>query len=211
MLRCAECGHSISISEKVLKKSNSHYTQCNFYRKKGKYGLCIQHRLNYNLLENDLDYVIKEVCNEFLINYNSDSIMKKAENIKGDCSIELENELKKIDKEILKTESIIDSLYMDKFDNIIDENTFQKLFSKQKDILTNLNNRKKNFNDKLESISKNLEIKNYDLCKSEVEKFMSIKKPTRNEISRLVKEVRITETKDITLFFKFKELSLIAK
>ena len=40
---------------------------------------------------------------------------------------------------------------------------------------------------------------------------MSMKKTTRNEISRLVKEVRITETKDITLFFKFKELSLIAK
>lgn len=210
LLKCAECGHSISISEKVLKKNNSHYTQCNYYRKKGKYGLCTQHRMNYNLLENDLLYVIKEVCNEFLLNYDSESIIKKAKKIKNECSIELEKELMQIEKEISKTDALLESLYMDKFNKVIDEETYQKMFLKHKDIMLNMQKRKEETYEKLEKIKNNLDIKNYKICKKEVESFMSMKEVTRNEIGRLVKEVRISENKDVEIYFNFRELTIVS-
>ena len=61
------------------------------------------------------------------------------------------------------------------------------------------------FNPKLENF-----IKNYKICKKEVESFMSMKEVTRNEIGRLVKEVRISENKDVEIYFNFRELTIVS-
>lgn len=209
LLKCKECGHSISISEKKLKKNNSHYTQCNLYRKKGKYGHCTQHRLNYNLLEDDLLFIIKEVCSNFLNNYDSSNLIEKVNEIKHTNTLDLENKLEKTEKEIVKLENLLDSLYMDKFNGVIDEETFGKLFSKQKENLKNLNNRKTEQQNKLQELNDSVSILNFEKCKNEVLKFMSMKKPTHTQISRLVKEVKISEDKKIQIHFNFKELTLV--
>ena len=82
LLKCKECGHSLSISEKINKKNNSHYTSCNLYKKKGKYGQCTQHRLNYNILEDELLDILRNICTSFLEDYDYEDIISKKMEIK---------------------------------------------------------------------------------------------------------------------------------
>ena len=65
LLKCKECGHNLSISTRKTKKNIQHWTQCNYYSKYSKYGMCTSHRLNYDLLEKDLLKFLKFAGKKF--------------------------------------------------------------------------------------------------------------------------------------------------
>lgn len=205
ILKCRECGHTISISERTS-KNNEHYTQCNLYRKKGKYGLCTQHRMNYTLLEKDLIYIIRNICKKHLKNYNSSKFLEEVNNIKNQNVLKLEKQVKNIELEISKIETIIEHLYMDKYECKIEEEMFKKMFEKQKERLKNLKRQQietKKIWEK-EKLKTHIEIYQKDILS-----FMCMDFPTHKEISQLVKKVTISENKTVEIYFQFKPLNTI--
>ena len=64
LLICKECGRSIRISEDVIKSGIRHYTQCNLYTRKGKFGIVLN-KCNYDWLEEDVVEYLQEVCEKF--------------------------------------------------------------------------------------------------------------------------------------------------
>ncbi|MEG1995668.1 MAG: recombinase family protein [Bacilli bacterium] len=205
LLKCAECGSTISISEKTNKKDKSHFTQCNLYRKKGKYGVCTQHRLNYNYLEKDLLKIIRNKAEEFLNNYECDELIKKANNITNDTTDEINTELSKIVREIASYDTIINNLYKDKVNEVIDEIGFKKLYKDYASKIKILENRKEVLNKNLNKINNTLPKSDYNECKKSVIKFMGMDSPTNNVISRLVKKITISENKEIKIYFDYIE------
>ena len=209
LLKCKECGSTLSISEKVNKKDNSHYTQCNMYRKKGKYGVCTLHRVNYNDLEKDLLSIIRTECENFLSNYDTDELIKKSNEEYIHNTDTIKKELTIIQKQIVTSRNMIDSLYKDKLKGILSEDDFKRMYddcTKE----TNINlNREKELNNKLGLLDSELSKIDYETCKKSIERFMSMEKPTRNVISGLVEKVTISQNKEVELYFRFKELAIM--
>lgn len=207
LLICKECGHKISILEKKNKGNNSHYTQCNQYSKKGKNGVCNIHRVNYNLLEEDLLSVIRDISCSFLKEYDNKSLTEEANIILQEEISELQNNINLISKEIAKYNNAIEQLYMDKTQNNIPLNVFENLLNTYNKKLIDATANKDNLeNSKIELKSK-IEKLDYDKCAEMVKKFISSKKPTRAMIVSLVDKIEIDNDKNIKLFFKFHELS----
>lgn len=210
LLKCKECGATLSISEKVTKKNNSHFTQCNLYRKKGKYGACTQHRLNYNYLEEDVLNIIRNICTEFLNGYDFNKIVQKKNELYNDNYISLKKEISKLDGEIQKSNIIIDNLYRDKISKIISVDDFTRIYESEKSKNESLKNRKVEIKNKLDEIDNEMANNNYDDCVSLIKEFMSMKKPSRNMMCRLIDKIEISENKEVDIYFKFKELSLVS-
>lgn len=88
LLYYKDCGRTLNIYEKNLKSHNSYYTQCNLYTKKGKYGYCSPHRINYRWLEADLIEYIRKMGEDFLEKYESGNLIEQVNNIMNEDKVE---------------------------------------------------------------------------------------------------------------------------
>lgn len=207
LLKCKECGHTISILERKNKGDKSHYTQCNQYSKKGKYGICNIHRLNYNLLEDDLVSVITDICKSFIKEYDSKSLTEEANAILNEETIELQKQIDVFIKEMAKYNTAIEQLYMDKVQGKIPENIFANLLDRYNKDLNNATTQKNELEkNKIKMLSK-IESLDYDACAEIVKKFLSSKHPTRAMIVELIDRIEIDNDKNVNVFFRFQELS----
>ena len=211
LLKCKECGASIGITERVNKKNNSYFTQCNLYRKKGKYGACTQHRLNYTWLEEDLLDIIKKICQRFLFDYDYKEIINKAHEIQNENYTELKQELESIENKLYDKENIVDNLYKDKVSDLLTESDFKRMYKIYSGEIETLKSKKEINNNKINDIEKELSNIDYEASKKMALKFMSMKKVTNNVLSQIIKKIEISEDKEIDIYFNFKEFSIVGK
>ena len=209
LLKCKECGHNISILERKNKSNNSHYTQCNLYAKKGKYGACSIHRINYNILEKDLLEIIEKVCETYLKNYDSKILTKEANEILCSEIDKINNELEHYKAEQLKLNNVIEKLYIDKVEGKIPENVFNNLIDKYNNELIEYKTKIDNLNNDLKEKELKTQKLDEELCEKAVKRFLLDKKVNRGLIIELVNRVEIDSNKNIELFFNFEELSCL--
>ena len=208
LLYCHECGRNIRISEDILKSGVRHYTQCNLYTRKGKYGICSSHRINYDWLEEDILEYLQDVCKKFCKYYEFNDLEENSENIVMKNLKEINQKIKKLNNVFNSYKSTIDNLYMDKVKGLIDEETFKRIYDKiQQDIsrviikIDELN-KKKQINEK--QASKNT---SYSSCKHSVLDYMSLKNPTKDQIKRLIDRIEIDKDKNIYVHLNFPKLT----
>jgi hypothetical protein len=207
LLYCKECGRSIRISKDILKSGIRHYTQCNLYTRKGKFGVCSSHRLNYDWLEEDIVEYLQQLCEEFCRKYDFNEVDDNSEEIIMRNILEINYKLEKSTNLLNKYNNTIDNLYIDKVKGIVDENTFTRIYQK-----TNLEIKKLE-----EDIAKLEEQKRineqhrdqtspFARLKKSVLDYMSLRIPTKEQIMRLVERIEIDKDKKIYVYLKFPDL-----
>jgi DNA invertase Pin-like site-specific DNA recombinase len=211
LLKCKECGASLSISEKKTKSNNYRYTQCNLYKRKGKYGKCTLHRLNYNWLEEDLLALIRNICDKFLQDYDYEGISKKVKNINDEMLNELTEKLETINIDLVRNNNFIENLYKDKCSGLLREEDYEMMYKNFSTEVKNLKSKKITYEEKLRNIELELSGFDYEGCRNVAKEFMSMKKPTRNILSRIIQKIEINENKEVDMHFNFKELTYINK
>ena len=207
LLKCKECGHNISILKKKCKKSNSHYTQCNGYSKKGKYGVCKIHRVNYNLLEEDLIKIINKICDSYLKEYNNKKLTYDANKLLESEITKIQKQIDILTKEISKYDTLIEQIYIDKVGNKIPEKTFDSLLNNYNEKLEISSAKKKELLEQKEKVVMAIKKFDFESCKTAVRSFLKTKKPSRELIVNLVEKVEIDNDNNIKLYFKFPELT----
>ena len=206
LLYCKECGRSIRISKDVLKTTVRHYTQCNLYTRKGKFGVCSSHRINYDWLEEDIIEYLQNICEEFCKYYDFNELEDNSEEIVIKNLREINKKIEKIDNEINSHKNMIDSLYMDKVSGLVDEDMYKRIYDKTKAEIKKLEIeleelvRKKDNNKSVQNTS------SFNRCKKSVLDYMSLKNPTKNQIMRLIDRIEIDKDKKIYVHLKFPEL-----
>ena len=206
LLYCKECGRSIRISKDVLKTTVRHYTQCNLYTRKGKFGVCSSHRINYDWLEEDIIEYLQNICEEFCKYYDFNELEDNSEEIVIKNLREINKKIEKIDNEINSHKNMIDSLYMDKVSGLVDEDMYKRIYDKTKTEIKKLEIeleelvRKKDNNKSVQNTS------SFNRCKKSVLDYMSLKNPTKNQIMRLIDRIEIDKDKKIYVHLKFPEL-----
>lgn len=207
LLKCKECGHNISILKKKNKKNNANYTQCNGYSKKGKYGICKAHRVNYTLLEEDLIKIINNICNLYLKEYDNKLLTYNTNKLLESEITKIKKQIDTLTKEIGKYETLIEQIYIDKVSNKIKENIFDSLLSKyNKQLEISSTKIKELFNQK-EQIKEKIKKFDFETCKIAISSFLKDKKTSRELIINLVEKVEIDNNNNIKLYFKFPELT----
>ena len=179
------------------------------YKKKGKYGQCTQHRLNYNILEEELLDILRNICTSFLEDYDYEDIISKKMEINNKKLNDISKTITSFKKKLNKNNSIVDNLYKDKIEGLLSEKDFSRMYQEYTKDSNSLTDKIEDLQKELEQIKVENQDNKYDECKKIIQEFFKLKKPTRNVIARLVDRVEVSEKKEIDIYFKFKEISLM--
>ncbi len=201
LLYCGDCGHRISITSR-RKKDNRCYTICNYYRTYMKQKLCTTHSNNYDELEKAIMKSLTEMCLDYI---NKDKIKKSVlNNLKEDNKTNNKNELKVLFNEIKQINDNLDIIYIDQLNKKITEDQFERVKGKLENELNikqeRYNKLSNNMNDTINEGSGNKLINEY------INKFLSMKEPSRELIINLIDRIEIFEDKTINIKVVFNKL-----
>ncbi len=198
LLYCGDCGHRISIQSR-RKKDNRCYTICNYYRTYMKQKLCTTHSNNYDELEKVIVKSLSEMCLNYI---NKDKIKNSTlNNLKDDNKLTNKKELEILTNDIRQINDNLDIIYIDKLNKKITEEQFKRVKLKFENELnikqkkySELNN---SINDNINEESKNKMVVEY------INKFLSMKEPSRELIINLIDKIEIYEDKTINIKVSF--------
>lgn len=194
LLFCYECKHKIGVRGK---KKERYYMICNNYRRNSKLGLCTSHGFSYNNLEETvLNYIkrlFKDIDNE-KIELNIKRKMTQYDY--GKMLQKIENQIKMIDNNI-------DQMYVDKLNNKISEEMYERLLKKFKDEI----NQKENEYIEIKQQREKSKQHDTEKIKSIVQGFLSLKEPTPEFMKVIINRIEIHQDKQVDLYFNFKQLN----
>ena len=198
LLICYECKHKIGVR---TRKNGRLDMICNNYRRNSKLGLCTSHGFNYEQLEKT---VLEYIKNLFLkIDSNRIELNIKNSLLKYDYG----KVLKKIETEIKLINNNIDKMYVDKLNEKISEEMYERLFNKLKgevkqkeeEYMVLKNEQENKSDDDIENIKKL------------INDFLKLEKPTPEIMKVLVNRIEVHQDKQVDIIFNFKILNQLPK
>ncbi len=201
LLYCSECGHKIGIGNK---NSKYIYTYCNYYRKNSIYNKCTPHSINYNLLENKLLEIIKNMCKKTINFLDYKSLINENKSKLNLCNNSIKAKIYKLKIQIKEIDLKLEKAYMDRLNDIITKEVYKKISAKlelDKQILIK----------EIEILEKN-RLNNANLNKLDVTKIVSEyfkdrEDKKRNLLIKIIDKIEIHQDKTIDLYFKLKQNS----
>lgn len=201
LLYCGDCGHRISIQAR-RKKDNRCYTICNYYRTYMRERQCTTHSNNYDELEKTIINSLTKMCLDYI---NKDKIKNNVlNNLTEDNKFNYKKELEILTNDIKQINDNLDTIYIDKLNKKITEEQFERVKIKLQNELNikqkRYNELNNNINDIINDESKNKMVMKY------VNKFLSMKEPSRELIINLIDKIEIFEDKTINIKVSFNKV-----
>lgn len=209
LLYCAECGSAMQISyTKYTKGENAgdikyKYYRCSSGNRYKELHSCTSHYFREDKLIPVIEQAIKDIFDRCL---DKTYLEKLTQNILAINKNESETLICLNNKkdELTKLDNKINTMYIDKLSGIIKEEDFTNVYQ----ILCN---NRDNLKSEIQSFEKQSNLLDTSIPKVEVDKI--IKEYLKNTKSAilydLVERIEINSNKDITIIFKFKELTVI--
>ena len=198
LLYCGDCGHRISIQSR-RKKDNRCYTICNYYRTYMKQRLCTTHSNNYDELEKAIINSLTNMCLNYI---NKDKVKNNVlNNLTEDNKLSNKKELETLANDIKQINDNLDIIYIDKLNKNITEEQFERVKVK---LENELNVKQKKYSELNNSINDNIN-KEYKkkMIGDYINKFLSMKEPSRELIISLIDKIEIFEDKRIDIKVTF--------
>ncbi len=203
LLKCYECGHSITISNPRKVDSYRTYMTCNYYRKHSKHKVCTPHAFNYDKFEEVVLTQVREVILNYLNKIELDSVASKVkiQNTKTVYKTRLESVKFKYESSVNK----LDKMYLDKLEGKVTDDMYERVYTK-------LNEDQKKLKleiDEIEALLYNhhkSSKKEFDLNKF-LEDFISLKTVTREMVLKLIDKIYVHQDKKIDIYYSFNHLN----
>lgn len=212
LLVCYDCKHKMSIStrDKIGKdgtKYHHQYTQCNFYRRNRNLGVCSLHSTNYLGLEKLVLDRLDDICKRFikLVDYNE--LTSSTKNQINLYEKTLNEKICKVQESISKIDNKIENAYMDRLNDVLSLDTYQKISSKleteKQQLFETLSELKETYNSYMAENSSEKIINAKNISKEYIK---HRKKIDRSLILEMVDRIEIHEDKSLDLYLKIKPL-----
>lgn len=189
LLICYECKHKIGVR---ARKNGRLDMICNNYRRNSKLGICTSHGFNYEKLE---EQVLKYIKNLFLI-VDKNKIEMAILNSKK--KYDYGKILKRLERELKLINDNIDKMYIDKLNNKISEEMYERLFKKLK------NEAKKKEEECIKLKRENLRRDNSKEIRNRVKEFLELKELTPEMAKVIINRMEIHQDKQVDIIFNFK-------
>lgn len=200
LLRCYDCKGYIGI--RSPDKNGNIYGRCQRYGRFGKFDVCSPHNFNYQVFEEQMLEVLKEVCKEYTNKKKLEEIAKqtKTKQVKEfDINKQIELFKQTIEKETRKLEV----MYDDRLTGIISLDEYMKNAKRIKEIVKGYEENIKDLEKELAGENtKNKETKLDNL----IEEFLQMEKPTKEIIREFIEKIEIHSDKQVDIYFNFKPL-----
>ena len=164
---------------------------------------CTTHSNNYDELEKVIINSLTNICLNYI---NKDKVKNNVlNNLTEDNKLNNKKELERLTNDIKQINDNLDIIYIDKLNKKITEEQFERVKVKLENEInikqkryTELNN---SINDNINEESKNKMIDEY------INKFLSMKEPSRELIINLIDKIEIFEDKTINIKTTFNDLA----
>ena len=90
------------------------------HTRKGKFGVCSSHRINYDWLKEDIIEYLQNICEEFCKYYDFNELEDNSEEIMIKNLREINKKIEKVDNEINFHKNMLGSLHMNKVSGLVD-------------------------------------------------------------------------------------------
>jgi len=201
LLRCYDCKGYIGI--RSSDKNGNIYGRCQRYGRYGKFDVCSPHNFNYQVFEESMILVLKEICKEYSNKKRLEEIVKKSRS-KENKELDLRNRLKTYEAQIQKETRKLELLYEDRLSEIITVDSYIENANRIRNEIKEYQERIKEIQQELsgEENSKNKDEKLNNL----VDEFLNMEKPTKEIIREFIDKIEIHSDKQVDIYFNFKPL-----
>jgi len=193
LLFCYECKHKIGVRGK---KNGYMFMICNNYRRNSKLGLCTSHGFNYETLER----IVLEYIKQLFLAIDSKKIELNIKN--NQTKYDYVKMLKQLQMEINLIKDNIDKMYVDKLNNKISEEMYQRLFNK---LISEVNQKEREYNE-LKNIKEDIGQDDSKEIEKVVKEFLKLEKPTPQIMKVIINRIEIHQDKQVDIIFNFKKL-----
>ena len=206
LLRCYDCKGYIGI--RSPDKNGNIYGRCQRYGRYGKFDVCSPHNFNYQVFEESMILVLKEICKEYSNKKRLEEIAKRSKS-KEDKELDLKNRLKTYKSQIQKETRKLELLYEDRLSEIITVDSYIENANRIKTQVKEYQERIKDIQQELsgEENSKNKDEKLNNL----VDEFLNMEKPTKEIIREFIDKIEIHSDKQVDIYFNFKPLQELSE
>ena len=215
LLVCYDCKHRMSIAprNKVGKDGKVHkhsYTQCNNHRRNRNLNVCSLHSTSYFPLEESLLNEINTICKKFIKLIDFEKITKDKQKNLNTYGTTLLQKINKYNTEIKKIDQKIEKTYMDRLEDIISVDTYQKISNKFEEQKKNIQKELKELEETYTQYQQDNSVENILEAKKLASEYLKKRKNIDRElILKLVDRVEIHEDKTADLYLKIKPLEQI--
>ena len=201
LLRCYDCKGYIGI--RSPDKNGNIYGRCQRYGRFGKFDVCSPHNFNYQVFEEQMLEVLREVCKEYTNTKKLEEIAKqtKTKQCKEfDTKKQIESFKQQVESETRKLEV----MYDDRLAGIITLDEYMKNANRIKEIVKGY---EQNIKDLEQEIScESDKTKNENRLDNLIEEFLNMEKPTKEIIREFIEKIEIHSDKQVDIYFNFKPL-----
>ncbi len=204
LLRCHDCGGYIGI--RSPDKNGNIYGRCQRYGRFGNFQVCSPHNFNYQVFEEQMLEVLRQVCKEYKNKKKLEEIAKQTK-FKQSQEIDLKKQIDSFKQDIEKETRKLEVMYEDRLAGIISLEEYIKNANRIKEIVKGYEQSIKEFEQKLsgESNNEKEKIRLDDL----VEEFLKLKKPSKEIIREFIEKIEIHSDKQVDIYFNFKPLQQV--
>ncbi len=202
LICCKECGKKLSLVPQKHPNKTTFYLRCNTYASNTGLHLCSPHSNNLEKVTNFVLEQIKNRCIEFLDENKYTQIAETSKNKIMNDKYNVKNEILIIENNVKETNKIIDKLYEDKYKGLFQDEDFTRMYTKQIEIRNELTERIKYLKEIEQKEDSTVDINKL------VKDFVNMNEITRTMLVSLVDKIEISESKEITIYYKFNILNM---
>ena len=200
LLRCYDCKGYIGI--RSPDKNGNIYGRCQRYGRFGKFDVCSPHNFNYQVFEEQMLEVLKEVCKEYTNKKKLEEIAKQTKT-SGAKEFDINKQIELFKQTIEKETRKLEVMYDDRLAGIISLDEYMKNAKRIKEIVKGYEENIKDLEKELAGEhTKNKETKLDNL----IEEFLEMEKPTKEIIREFIEKIEIHSDKQVDIYFNFKPL-----
>ena len=184
-------------------KNGNIYGRCQHYARYSKFSVCSPHNFNYQVFEENMIIVLREICKEYSDKKKLEEIAKKFIS-KEDKELDLRNKIKTYKNKIEQETRKLELMYEDRLNGVITVDKY----------IENANKIKKEVEDytkRIDEIEQELNGENLQEDKDKkldnlVDEFLNMEKPNKEIIREFIERIEIRRNKQVDIYFNFKPL-----
>ena len=201
LLRCYDCGGYIGI--RSPDKNGNIYGRCQRYGRFGKFDVCSPHNFNYQVFEEQMLEVLREVCKVYTDTKRLEEIAKQSKS-KQKQEINIKTKIESFKEAIEKETRKLEVMYDDRLAGVISIDEYMKNANRIKETI-------KGYEQNIKELEKEISCKSYKTENESrldnlIEEFLSMEKPTKEIIREFIEKIEIHSDKQVDIYFNFKPL-----
>lgn len=201
LIVCKECGHQIGIYQRKLKKSSYYFTQCNHFNRNAKDNVCCSHIVRYEPLEQEILSHIRNVCQNFLKEYDASILANKTYEYVLKSKEGFASKISIIKTQIQNLENILSRLYEDKLNGIITAQQYTRYSKKYEKMIDDLEKEMNSLELQLANTTEESVTSEINKITTLLKQFILMENPTNELMFRLIDKIELDKDGNVDVHF----------